>query len=148
MSEALDHSLLSRPKQFFAGALRTVRGENTHELVEAFTSEMTLVAEGLCEDQSKLRRCIEDVRRDSEQDRQSLQSSLDLLDRTVFENHQEMEHRLQELGRRVEALERDRKKARFLGKWKLPEGFMPQLILLASILAGAWVLVTFMRLFL
>jgi len=42
-------------------ALRVVKGERTAELVECFTHEMTLVAEGLCEDQARIRRSVDDM---------------------------------------------------------------------------------------
>ena len=46
-------------QKFWNGALKLVKGENTAKLIEDFTAEMTLVAEGLCEDQSKLRREVD-----------------------------------------------------------------------------------------
>ena len=116
--------------------------------MEAFTSEMTLVAEGLCDDQSQLRKNVEDVRRESESNRQNLQDALDMLERTLDENQKEMDRRLTDLGRRMDALEKNgKKKELHIGKWKMPDGFMPQLIVLASIIAGAWVLVTILNLF-
>ena len=44
-----------KPKKttLWDGALKMVKGENTNQLIEQFTAEMTLVAEGLCEDQTK-----------------------------------------------------------------------------------------------
>ena len=139
---------VSRPRQLWDTALKTVKGENTTELVEQFTSEMTLVAEGLCDDQSQLRKNVEDVRRESESNRQNLQDALDMLERTLDENQKEMDRRLTDLGRRMDALEKNgKKKELHIGKWKMPDGFMPQLIVLASIIAGAWVLVTILNLF-
>ena len=41
-------------KDFFGNALSTVKGKDLSVLVEDFSSEMTLVAEGLSEDQAKL----------------------------------------------------------------------------------------------
>ena len=65
-------------------ALRVVRGEGTAELVERFTQEMTLVAEGICEDQARLRRTVdglkqqaEDVRASTAQDMQCWQRRFD-----------------------------------------------------------------------
>ena len=124
------------------------RGDDTQQLVEAFTSEMTVVAESLCDDQSQLRKNVEDVRRESESNRQNLQDALDMLERTLDENQKEMDRRLTDLGRRMDALEKNgKKKELHIGKWKMPDGFMPQLIVLASIIAGAWVLVTILNLF-
>ena len=53
MAEEKTKTLTEKPKKLWDGALRMVKGENTASLIEQFTSEMTLVAEGLCEDQSK-----------------------------------------------------------------------------------------------
>ena len=51
-------------------------------------------------------------------------------------------------GEWADALEKNgKKKELHIGKWKMPDGFMPQLIVLASIIAGAWVLVTILNLF-
>ncbi len=47
-------------------ALKAVKGDSTKELVEQFTQEMTLVAEGLCEDQARLRRAVDGVLRETE----------------------------------------------------------------------------------
>lgn len=149
MEQKNDHSVLAKPKQLLTQALHAVRGDDTQQLVEAFTSEMTLVAEGLCDDQSQLRKNVEDVRRESESNRQNLQDALDMLERTLDENQKEMDRRLTDLGRRMDALEKNgKKKELHIGKWKMPDGFMPQLIVLASIIAGAWVLVTILNLFL
>ena len=72
----------------------------------------------------------------------------DSLERTLDENQKEMDRRLTDLGRRMDALEKNgKKKELHIGKWKMPDGFMPQLIVLASIIAGAWVLVTILNLF-
>ncbi|MBQ6528395.1 MAG: hypothetical protein IJI38_07715 [Clostridia bacterium] len=149
MSENNERSVLSKPKQMLTNALHAVRGDNTQQLIESFTSEMTLVAEGLCDDQSRLRKSVEEVRRESEHDRQGLQDALDMLDRTISENQKEMDRRMMDLGQRLDALEKglQKKKEHHLGRVRLPGGFMSQLILLVSIVAGSWVLVTILNLF-
>ena len=48
---------VSKPRQLWDSAVKAVKGGSTEQLVETFTSEMTLVAEGLCEDQNNLRKC-------------------------------------------------------------------------------------------
>lgn len=148
MEKKTDSSVLAKPKQVLTQALHAVRGENTQQLIESFTSEMTLVAEGLCDDQSRLRKRVDEVQRESESDRQNLQDAVDMLDRTLNENQKELDRRLSDLGHRLDEIEKKtQKKESYLGKWKIPSGFMPQLILLASIVAGAWVLVTLLNLF-
>ena len=148
MEHKTENSVLAKPRQILTQALHAVRGDNTQQLIESFTSEMTLVAEGLCDDQSRLRKAGEDVQRETESNRQSLKDELDMLDRTLTENQKETERRLQDLGHRLDAIEKSKqKKEHHIGKLKIPEGFMPQLILLTSIIAGAWVLVTLLNLF-
>ena len=148
MEHKTENSVLAKPRQILTQALHAVRGDNTQQLIESFTSEMTLVAEGLCDDQSRLRKAVEDVQRETESNRQSLKDELDMLDRTLTENQKETERRLQDLGHRLDAIEKSKqKKEHHIGKLKIPEGFMPQLILLTSIVAGAWVLVTLLNLF-
>ena len=56
------------------GALKMVKGENTNQLIEQFTAEMTLVAEGLCEDQTKLRREVDDLTTQEDRRIQKLES--------------------------------------------------------------------------
>ena len=48
-----EKTLAEKPQKkptLWDGALKMVKGENTNQLIEQFTAEMTLVAEGLCED--------------------------------------------------------------------------------------------------
>ena len=54
-----EKTITEKPKKLWNGALKMVKGENTTQLIEQFTSEMTLVAGGLCEDQSKRRREVD-----------------------------------------------------------------------------------------
>ena len=55
MADEMTTQTKPKPK-LWDGALKMVKGENTTQLIEQFTAEMTLVAEGLCEDQNKLRK--------------------------------------------------------------------------------------------
>ena len=66
-----------KPKKIWDGALKMVRGENTAQLIENFTAEMTLVAEGLCEDQSTLRKEVDKMMTDEDRRIQSLQARID-----------------------------------------------------------------------
>ena len=65
------------------GALKMVKGENTNQLIEQFTAEMTLVAEGLCEDQTRLRREVDDMTTQEDRRIQKLESRIDLLESTL-----------------------------------------------------------------
>ena len=75
--------LMDKPKKIWNGALKMVKGENTNQLMEQFTSEMTLVAEGLCEDQSKLHQDVERMMREEDQRIQKLEARISLLEETL-----------------------------------------------------------------
>jgi len=128
-------------KSIWNGALKMVRGENTAQLIENFTAEMTLVAEGLCEDQSTLRRDTE--RMISEDDRriQKLQSRIDVIETSQEEQRKAHDSDLTELRKRLAALE---KKANSKPeKEKSKRGsLIRDLTVLVSIAAAAWVIVT------
>ncbi|MBR3428900.1 MAG: hypothetical protein IKG87_02260 [Clostridia bacterium] len=128
-------------KSIWNGALKMVRGENTAQLIENFTAEMTLVAEGLCEDQSTLRRDTE--RMISEDDRriQKLQSRIDVIETSQEEERKAHDSDLTELRKRLAALE---KKANSKPeKEKSKRGsLIRDLTVLVSIAAAAWVIVT------
>ena len=47
-------------------ALKAVKGDSMNEMVEQFTQEMTLVAEGLCEDQARLRRAVDGLLKEAQ----------------------------------------------------------------------------------
>lgn len=133
-----------RPGQLWNQALRAVKGENTAQLVEEFTSEMTLVAEGLCEDQTRIRRDTEALRHEMDQCTQALSSDQDALETMLREQQRDMDRRLDDLTRRLNALESAA--ARKKGKGDKAT-LMQQLILLAGIVCGSWVLVTVLNLF-
>jgi hypothetical protein len=101
---------VSKPRQMWNQALKVVKGESTEQLVEDFTSEMTLVAEGLCEDQSRLRKAVDDLR--DEQDHlvsAGLKSEQEALEATLRENQRDTDRRLDELTHRLAALETKQK---------------------------------------
>lgn len=127
-------------------ALKVVKGDSTTELVEQFTQEMTLVAEGLCEDQARLRRAVDGLikegegqRAKSEQDYQEVLRQLD--------NHQkDMKQKLDELSRRVSALEKPASKEK-KAKLRLSGDLIGRLTILASIVCGSWIIVNLLKLF-
>ena len=84
MSE--EKTLTEKPKKtLWDGALKMVKGENTNQLIEQFTAEMTLVAEGLCEDQTKLRREVDNMTTQQDRRIQKLESRIDLLETSLDE---------------------------------------------------------------
>ena len=128
------------------GALKMVKGENTNQLIEQFTAEMTLVAEGLCEDQTKLRREVDGLMTQEDQRIQKLQSRIDLLETSLEEERKAHDRDVTELRNRLSPLEKqaaktpakDRKKAGTI---------IRDLTWLVGIAAGAWVVVTIINVF-
>lgn len=128
-------------KSIWNGALKMVRGENTAQLIENFTAEMTLVAEGLCEDQSTLRRDTERMITEDDRRIQKLQSRIDVMETSQEEERKAHDSDLTELRNRLAALE---KKANSKPeKEKSKRGsLIRDLTVLVSIAAAAWVIVT------
>ena len=133
--------LSDKPKNLWDGALKIVRGENTAQLIENFTAEMTLVAEGLCEDQNNLRR--ETERAAAEEDRriQKLQSRIDSAEAAMEQERANYDRDLTELRTRIASLE---KKANEKGsRAKKDKGnIIHDLTILVGVAGGAWIIVT------
>ena len=123
------------------GALKMVKGENTNQLIEQFTAEMTLVAEGLCEDQTKLRREVDDMTTQEDRRIQKLESRIDLLETSLDEERKAHDKYLTELRGRLSTLEKQA--AKQPGKEKRKAGsIIRDLTWLVGIAAAAWVIVT------
>ncbi len=148
-----DEKAVSKPKQLWDQALRAVKGDDTKELVEQFTQEMTLVAEGLCEDQARLRKAVEDVaqRQQSggEKGQQAIEAlenhlnaRLDELDDRLDELEKSSDKRLKDLARRLDALEAQKqKKSSRAGA----ADWLSRATVLAAIVCGSWVVTTLLR---
>ena len=142
-----EEKTVSKPRQFWDKTLKVVKGGGSDELIETFTAEMTVVAEGLCEDQNSLRHEIAQLRDMTEKLEHRANNDQELIDTTLKENQKDLDARLDGLTRRIAALET--KTARLetaKDKAKQP-GWIGQLTILASIIAGAWVIVTILNLF-
>lgn len=136
-----EEKTVSKPMQLWNNALRAVKGDSTLQLVEQFTSEMTLVAEGLCEDQARLRQQVEGLRREEDRSAQRLESELQALESTIKENQRDADRRLDDMARRLNALE-----SRLTSRKGKELGLVQQLTVLAAIVCGSWVLVTILNL--
>ena len=123
------------------GALKMVKGENTNQLIEQFTAEMTLVAEGLCEDQTKLRREVDDLTTQEDRRIQKLESRIDLLETTLEEERKAHDRDLTELRNRLSPLEKAAAKQPVKEKRKAGS-IIRDLTWLVGIAAAAWVIVT------
>ena len=108
MSE--EKTLTEKPKKtLWDGALKMVKGENTNQLIEQFTAEMTLVAEGLCEDQTKLRREVDGLMTQEDKRIQKLESTINLLETSLEEERKNHDQDVTELRNRVSQLEKQAK---------------------------------------
>lgn len=127
-------------------ALKAVKGDATAELVEQFTQEMTLVAEGLCEDQARLRKAVDGLLREAEGQESRARQEQEELKRLLEAQEETMKRRLDELSRRVDALEKPAPRARRHGL-RLSGDVLSRLTLLAGIVCGTWLIVTVLQLF-
>ena len=139
-----EKTLTEKPKTgLLNGALKMVKGENTTQLIEQFTAEMTLVAEGLCEDQTKLRREVDQMVTQEDARIQKLEGRVNLLESTLDEERNAHDLDLTELRNRLAALEKKAQKAPV--KEKKTGSIIRDLTILVAIAAGAWILVTILN---
>lgn len=127
-------------------ALKAVKGDSTTELVEQFTQEMTLVAEGLCEDQARLRKAVDGLIRETDGQRDKAEQDHQELLRQLDEQQKDTRRRLDELSRRIAALEKPAPKEK-KGLFNLGSDVISRLTLLAGIVCGTWLIVTVLNLF-
>lgn len=137
-----EEKTVSKPMQLWNNALKAVKGDSTAQLVEQFTAEMTLVAEGLCEDQARLRQSVEELRREDDRTAQRLVSEVQALESAIRENQRDTDRRLEDMSRRLAAME-----SKAGSRQKKHLGLIQQLTILVSIACGTWLLVTILNLF-
>ena len=128
---------LSKPAQLWHSAVKAVRGGNTDRLVEEFTAEMTLVAEGLAEDQSRLRDAVMQLGVQQDRAEQRAASETEALESMLREAQRDADARMDTLSRRMDALER---KLQERSKHSREHAVLDRVTLIVSIAAGAWVL--------
>ena len=135
-------TLVQQAKTFMNGVLSPLKGKDVGQLVEDFTAEMTLVIEGMSEDQTQL---AEDTQRLSAQQTEMEQRMLDgLHDADVAEN--ELRKEIASLKTRLEKTEKQLQEK----KGKKNEGLagvLRQATWLVGIIAAAWVIVTIIHMF-
>ena len=137
-----EKTLTEKPKKtLWDGALKMVKGENMNQLIEQFTAEMTLVAEGLCEDQTKLRREVDNITTQEDRRIQKLESRIDLLETSLEEERKAHDKDVTELRNRLSPLEKQAAKAPAKEKRKAGT-IIRDLTWLVGIAAAAWVIVT------
>ena len=122
-------NLIQRSKDMLDTAVSGLKGRDMNALVDDFTREMTLVAEGLSEDLMTLR-----------QDLSQLSASHTLME----EERRNLEERLRTMQKRVEALEKQRDKVQ---QRKGLHAILRQVTIIAAIVCGAWIITALLRLF-
>lgn len=122
-------TLISRSKEFLDGAVSGLKGRDLAVVVDEFTQEMTLVAEGLGGDLQK-----------AQQDLSQLSASQTVQEESV----RRMQEDLKALTRRVEALEKVRDK---LKDNRGLHAILRQVTIIAAILSGAWVISAILKTF-
>ena len=127
-------------------ALKVVKGDSMNDMVEQFTQEMTLVAEGLCEDQARLRKAVDGLIREVDGQRAKSEQDYQELLRQLSDSQKETKSRLDELSRRISALEKPAPKAQ-KGIFNLGTDVISRVTLLAGIVCGTWLIVTILKLF-
>ncbi len=130
-----------KPKKIWDGALRMVRGDNSAQLIENFTAEMTLVAEGLCEDQSTLRRDVDKMITEEDRRIQALQTRVDAAETSLDEERRAHDRDVTELRNRIAVLEKKSNSKPVREKEK-KGNIVRDLTLLVGIAAGAWIIIT------
>ena len=136
-------------KDFFGNALNTVKGKDLGALVEDFSSEMTLVVEGLSDDQAKLHELCQSVAAQQTIDRGELEQALEKMSETVASANERigtLENGLQSMQKSFDQLSKnieEKKKRKLEGL----SGIIRQLTILVGIAGGAWIIVTILNLF-
>lgn len=133
-----------KPRTLWESALKVVKGDSTEQLVEQFTAEMTLVAEGLYDDQARLKREMEGLRQEQDRLSQRVGSEQQAQEAALMEAQRDLDRRLDDFARRLSAMEA--KLSAKPKKMKM-DGLVGQLTVLACIVCGSWVLVTILNLF-
>ncbi len=101
-----ENTLMAKPKKLWNDALRVVKGEDSTQLMEAFTSEMTLVAEGLCEDQNKLRGEVNQMMNEEDRRLQRQEARIEELETALEEQQKENDRIVTEMRNRLATLEK------------------------------------------
>ena len=141
MSE--ETGILTKPKKIWNDALRLVKGEDSNQLMEKFTAEMTLVAEGLCEDQNTLRGEVNRAMNEEDRRLQKLGSRIDEMETLLTSQEQEHDRIVTELRNRLAALEKQNAaQAKALEKKpKKERNLVRDVTILIGVAAGAVILV-------
>ena len=140
--------LVRGARDFIENTFATLKGKDMNQAVEEFTSEMTLVAEGLSEDQAVLRQDVdklsaqqtlleEKLQRASKERKDELRELRDALKESK-KQAETIEKRLDSLEKAVKDAE---KKPAKMGLGQI----LRQATWMVGIICGAWVIVTVLK---
>ncbi len=119
--------IVMKSKHFIDGAVLSLKGRDLHQLVEEFTSEMTLVAEGVSEEQER-----------AAGELAQLSARQTVFEEGLRRQEQRAAEQFKALEKRLDALE---KKAGAEGRGKRGlASVLRQATWLAGIIAAAWVI--------
>lgn len=130
-------TIVQSAKDFVSGVLSPLKGKDMGQMVEDFTSEMTLVAEGLSEDQEKLAR-----------DTERLSAQQTELEQRMLDGFHDQDVTADEMRKEIVSLKNRLDKAEKLLQEKKQKksdgltGVLRQATWLVAIGAGAWIIVT------
>ncbi len=137
MSE--ENGLMSKPKKIWNDALKMVKGEDTTQLMETFTAEMTLVAEGLCEDQNQLRNEVNRMMNEEDRRLQKQESRIQELEAALAQQEEDRDRTVKELRNRLAVLEKQeqshRRGERTKGRNRIQEMTILILVAAAAVIA-------------
>lgn len=134
--------LVRGARDFIENTFATLKGKDMNQAVEEFTSEMTLVVEGLSEDQNALRRDVD-----------SGAAQLTLLEEKLLRQEKDrkaeasnLQEELKQTKKRLEALEKALKDAEKKPQKMGLGQIMRQATWMVGILSISWVIVTLLKL--
>ena len=124
--------LIRRSKELLDTAMGGLKGRDMNALMDEFTQEMTVVAEGLSE-----------VLTLAQRDLAQLSAAQTILEEGRAKDRRELSDRLDAIEKRLTSLEKQREKGQKRGGLSQ---VLRQVTVIAAIIAGAWVLVTVLNL--
>lgn len=156
-------NIVKATKDFFGNALSTVKGKDLTALVEEFSSEMTLVAEGLSDDQAKLHDLYQSLSAQQTIDRSETEADVSRVADAIKETSErvqkteslleavrkDIDHLQKEIDRQQDAFTQYTKKTedKKVRKMENVSGLIRQLTWLVGVAGGAWIIVTILNLF-
>jgi phosphoglycolate phosphatase-like HAD superfamily hydrolase len=124
-------NIMKKPMELFGGAFQAIKGPDVQNLMESFTREMTVVTEGLYDDQMRLRKEVEELSAQQTIIAQQVLDGREDLQLKLGQSEKDLSARLNDMQKRLQALEANRSKQ---GK---RNGVLFQVTILAAIVAGS-----------